>query len=352
VTGSNGIIDSLAGPYGLARDASCEPLGRGHINTTFLVHSGDRQLVAQRINLAIFPQPAQLVNNAVTIGEHLLACERYTLRVPLHLPDRSGTYLHGPDRNLRVLEYVAGSTILGDAPGIERARAAATAFAGFTAALADLDPQRIAIVIPDFHNLHSRLLHLQQAVREDRAGRAANCALEVAFCLEQDEMARQWRAAVAALPLRTCHNDAKLDNLLVDENSGSPLAVIDLDTCMPGHLMTDFGDLVRSGACAQPEDSADLAEVVADPRYLRALTDGYLEGLGSAASKGERSSLALGARLVCFLQGLRFLTDYLEGDPYFGAKHSQHNLERARNQLQLYRSVCEQSNVIEEITAG
>ena len=154
---------------------------------------------------------------------------------------------------------------------------------------------------------------------------------------------------MAHLPLRVCHNDTKLNNLLVHQTTGEPLAVIDLDTCMGGHLMTDFGDMVRSCVSPEPEDSTRLERVGVRPELLAALTRGYLRGLGELPGADERRSLALGARLMPYIIGLRFITDYLDGDRYFKTRHSRHSLDRARNQLALYHSLCNARPALERL---
>ena len=141
------------------------------------------------------------------------------------------------------------------------------------------------------------------------------------------------------LPVRVCHNDCKINNLLFHKESGAVAAIIDLDTCMPGPVLTDFGDLVRTCCSPEAEDSTRLENVVARPEVFRALTEGYMDGWRGEITRAEIDSLVQGGMMMCFIIGLRFLTDFLDGDRYFAIAHPGHNLERARNQLRLFDSL-------------
>lgn len=347
------FLDALVPAYDLAEDTFCQPLGHGLINQTLVLHSDNRRYVAQRINLKVFPRPAALVSNARIVEQALRDSADYPLQATCQLANRDGHYLHGPQQDIRLMAYIENSISLESDPSPAQAKAAAAAYGSFNACLAGLDATRLESLLPDFHNLDSRLQQFATALEEDRAARAASCAEEIAAYSSQQQLAQEWRTAVAHLPLRVCHNDTKLNNLLVEETSGEPLAVIDLDTCMAGHLMTDFGDMVRTSVSPEPEDSTQLENVIARPALLSALARGYLKGLGDLPSTEERHSLALGARLMPFLIGLRFLTDYLGGDQYFKIRHPRHNLDRARNQFALYNSLCKAQGLLEqELTAG
>jgi Phosphotransferase enzyme family len=347
--GYRDILNALVPAYGLAEDAYCEPLGHGLINQTLLLHSGDKRFVAQRINREVFPNPGDLVANACLVEQQLRESSGYPLQVTHHLADSRGRYLHGQEKNIRLMAYVEDSVSLEVDPSPIQAESAAAAYGQFNLCLSELDASRLNTVIPDFHHLDHRLEQFFTALAQDRAGRATSCQAEINSYSSQHELAQQWRRAVKELPLRVCHNDTKLNNLLVHVNSGEPLAVIDLDTCMAGHLMTEFGDMVRTSTSPEPEDSTQLDKVHARPEILSALTRGYLRGLAELPDAKERRSLALGARLMPFIIGLRFVTDYLNGDHYFKTRYQDHNLDRARNQFALYCSLCEARESLEQL---
>jgi Ser/Thr protein kinase RdoA (MazF antagonist) len=334
------ILEAVRGPYGLGPGARAEPLGNGHINQTVLLRCGDHRLVAQRINTTVFPEPGALVHNARLIEAHL-ADRAGALRVVRHLPGRDGNYLHGPDQDVRVLEYIPESRSIEvlETPG--QGRRAARAFARFSGQLADFDQGPMKTVIADFHSPALRWRQFRDALRADRLGRAARCRPEIESALAMESTVRDWQHLVDSLPQRVCHNDCKINNLLVHRRSGEALAVIDLDTCMPGAVLPDFGDLVRTCCSPEPEDSTRLEAVRARPDVYRELFRGYVEGWRGELAPAELEALPEAGRMMSFVLGLRMLSDYLDGDRYFATAREHHNLDRARNQFRLHDSLCE-----------
>lgn len=332
------ILEAIREPYGLGEAATVSRLGNGHINTTVLVRDGRRHLVAQKINTAVFASPGALVRNARAIHDHLEGKEE-RLRVARHVPGRNGRFLHGPGADVRVLEYFPNSRSIEVLENSEQARLAAWNFARFSRLLADFDHRQLEIVIPDFHSPVLRYRQFDAAFAANVADRACSCAREIEFARGEEGRVREWQELLHSLPVRVCHNDCKINNMLVHSDSAKALAIIDLDTCMPGCLMTDFGDLVRTCCSPEAEDSRDLERVVARPEVYTALMQGYLAGHGGTLSAMERESLMPGALMMCFVVGLRFLTDFLSGDCYFSVDYPEHNLIRARNQFCLYQSL-------------
>jgi len=343
------ILEVIRDPYGLGDAATASPLGNGHINETVLIRDGKRHLVAQKINTGVFPEPDKLVRNAVAIHKHLAGKEE-TLRVARHLAGKNGAFLHGPSGDVRVLEYFPNSISIEVLETLDQARLAALTFARFSRLLSDFDHQLLEIVIPSFHSPALRYRQFSQALSDDAAGRADGCRSEIALACERQAEMVAWQELLDSLPLRTCHNDCKVNNMLVNSDSGEALAIIDLDTCMPGCLMTDFGDLVRTCCSPEAEDSEKLEQVIARPEVYAALSEGYLTGHAGTLSAQERESLMPGALMVCFVIGLRFLTDYLSGDHYFNVDYPEHNLVRARNQFSLYNSLKAQRTTLEKLT--
>ena len=340
------IMEAIREPYGLGEAATVSRLGNGHINTTVLVHDGKRHLVAQKINTAVFPSPRALVTNARAIYDHLAGKEE-SLRVARHVPGQNGHFLHGPEADVRVLEYFPKSRSIEVLENSEQARLAAWNFARFSRLLADFDHRQLEIVIPDFHSPLLRYRQFGEALASNAAGRALECGQEINFVFSEQNRFREWQVLLDGLPIRVCHNDCKINNMLVHIGTGEALAIIDLDTCMPGCLMTDFGDLVRTCCSPEAEDSLDLQRVVARPEVYTALLQGYLAGHEGNLSAMERASLMPGALMMCFVVGLRFLTDFLSGDCYFSVDYPEHNLVRARNQFRLYQSLKTQRSTLE-----
>jgi hypothetical protein len=342
------ILESIRTPFGLGPAATAEPLGNGHINQTLLVRDGSHHLVAQRINTSVFPEPRALVHNARLIEAHLSAAACDRLRVVRHLQGRDGNFLFGSEEDIRVLEYIPGSRSIEVLENTGQAEVAARSFARFSRSLSDFDPAQLEIVIPDFHSPELRWKQYSDALASDRVGRAATCQEDLEFVLRHERLPGHWQRLIGELPVRTCHNDCKINNLLVDQVSGEALAIIDLDTCMPGALLTDFGDLVRTCCSPEAEDSTRLDAVRARPEVYGALARGYTRAWDDAITRPERDSLLEGGMMMCFVVGLRFLTDYLDGDRYFTVSRPAHNLERARNQFRLFQSLLEQRGSLEK----
>jgi Ser/Thr protein kinase RdoA (MazF antagonist) len=340
------ILEAIREPYELGGGATVSRLGNGHINTTVLVHDGKRRLVAQKINTAVFPSPGALVANARAIHDHLAGKEE-RFRVARHVPGGDGRFLYGPEADVRVLEYFPNSRSIEVLENSEQARLAARNFARFSRLLTDFDHRQLETVIPDFHSPLLRYRQFDEAHESNIADRTCTCGSEIEFVRDREDRVRAWQGLLDTLPLHVCHNDCKINNMLVHNESGNALAIIDLDTCMPGCLMTDFGDLVRSCCSPEAEDSRNLERVVARPEVYSALMEGYLAGHDGTLSATERASLLPGALMMCFMVGLRFLTDYLSGDSYFSIDYPEHNLARARNQFRLYQSLEAQRDKLE-----
>ena len=334
-----------------ALDASVSPLGNGHINETFLVRWSSGELVLQKINTDVFKTPNALVENAHKIAAHLTQkCEsnEYQLKVvgPLRTQDEALAVDLKEHGFWRAINYLPYSHSIEVVTNEEEAFAAAKAFGHFSSALSDLDATVLEDVIPQFHHLPGRIAQLELAVSKDTHKRLDTCSDWVDMVFAQQLLLQELAEISPSLPLRTCHNDTKINNMLYDKRDMSSLAIIDLDTCMKGHLMYDFGDMVRTFTSPEEEDSKALDKVHVRESIFAAICRGYLSELGSVLSEDEKRSLWLGARVICLMIGVRFLTDHLNGDVYFHIHHENHNLERAANQFTLYQSLLAQEQAL------
>jgi Ser/Thr protein kinase RdoA (MazF antagonist) len=352
VTRGAGAQEALAAARAFRLEAApteATPLGRGHIHDTFSVTcagpAGTPHYVVQRINTHVFPDPWAVAANVALVTStlrerlarrHAADAVRRCLRC---LETRSGALLHtDPEgRVWRAFVRIEGAVTLDRVDSPARARAAAFAFADFAALLADLEPGSLRETLPGFHDFAARAAAFEREVARDAHGRAAACAPEIeALRRGRERLEREVRAEeVAALPVRTVHNDCKLNNVLFDAASGDALCVIDLDTVMPGHLLADFGDLVRTAACYAPEDTRDIEGIRVEPELYQALADGYMSAAAPLLTPAECELLPLGGPLITLELALRFATDHLGGDLYFPAAHPGHNLDRARSQARL-----------------
>jgi Ser/Thr protein kinase RdoA (MazF antagonist) len=331
--------------YLLPAETDIKVFGNGHINKTYLLTAGDRRVILQQINTAIFPSAEDLVQNALKIEQHLLAKQQqgcYPMQVLRQQAKVDGSFLAGQEGNLRALQFIKHGSSLEVVETTAQAHAAALTFGQFAAALADFDATSLVTVIPDFHNLSMRFNQLKHAIAADQVGRLAGCQALVDFCLEQQHLIDALAAMAKKLPLRVCHNDTKINNMLYSAAEGRGIAAIDLDTCMAGYWMFDFGDMVRTCCSPEAEDSLNTEQVRIRPDVFQALADGYLQGLAGVITDAERESLLLGAQVMCLMIGIRFLADHLNGDTYFAVKRPNHNLQRAQNQIRLYQDLVAQ----------
>ena len=326
----------------------------GHINRTFFVDAAapgaaSCRFVLQCINKHVFTNYMGVMENVLRISEHLCRKSRENPG-----PDEGRDYLHflrttdgapGVDageegfwRLYRCIEHAEGR-LRAESPA--EAREAARAFGLFQRLIADLPGPRLIETIPHFHDTRRRFEALDRAFAEDRCGRAASCRDDYAAFQDLREAALRLQTSFEAglIPERIAHNDAKFSNLLLDDETGRAVCVIDLDTCMPGLSLHDFGDLMRSMCSDRPEDEPDTSLIVARRDMYDALVDGFLSETGETLVPEERRLLPDSGVTITAEVGVRFLTDYLEGDHYFHVERPDHNLVRARSQLALVRSM-------------
>ncbi len=326
-----------------------EPLHRGHIHDTFVstwaTAHGPRKYLHQRINENVFRDVDGLMHNVARITQHLAdtsstaASDLVALKL---VTTRAGApYLRWQDGPWRTYHYIA-NTMSHDRPeDASMAFEAARAFGDFLARLESLPARELCETIPRFFSSPYRLEQLEAARTRDVAGRVKAASAELAFVDARRELVPIMEDGLASgdIPARIVHGDTKLNNVLFDCDTGRPRCIVDLDTCMPGYALYDFGDLVRFTAATAAEDERDLKRVDVDLELYRALTDGYLAGAGSALTPRERELMPTAARLVTLTIGMRFLADYLAGDVYFKTETDDHNLARARVQFGLVRAM-------------
>ena len=323
--------------------------GQGHINDTFVVHTQPedascRRFILQRMSAAAFKRPDQLMENIMGVTEYLGReiesrggdREREALRV---IRPRNGEpyYTDSANGAWRVYPFVEDTICYQTAETPALFAASGRAFGQFQKLLGGYPAQTLPETIPRFHDTEDRLAKLKAAVAADKLGRAKDCQREIAFVLEREADCSVALRALrdGELPLRVTHNDTKLNNVLMDRDSGEGLCIIDLDTVMPGLSINDFGDSIRFGANHSAEDEKDLSKVNLDVSLFEAYTQAFLEGAGGTLTAAEIDYLPWGANLMTFECGIRFLTDYLEGDVYFHTTRDGQNLDRCRTQFKL-----------------
>ena len=329
--------------------------GSGHIHDTFVAnyeHAGSvRRYLHQRLNAHVFRDPIAVMHNALLVTKHLRdglaargvrdASRRCLTLVPAR--DARAWVVDEEGAVWRTLLFIERSHALDTVSRPSQAHAAARAFGAFVAALADLDPGSLAVTIPGFHDLAGRVRALEVASDADPEGRgpAVRRDLEQTLATYRRLEGLLEEAGFGGLPRRVVHNDCKLNNVLLDDQSGEPLCVIDLDTVMEGSVLCDFGDLVRTATCPSPEDTRDLDSIVFDTELFRATASGYRAGAGDLLTQEELCVLPLSGPALALENAARFLADHFEGDVYFRIHRPGHNLDRCRAQLRLAERMLE-----------
>lgn len=338
--------------------------GKGHINDTFCVvcktpEGGTARFILQRLSQAAFPHPEEVMENFVGITSYLrreiLAEGGDPLRETLSLVktgDGADFVTDAEGRAWRLMPFIENAECYQSATP-ELFAASGRAFGRFQYMLRDYPARTLHETIPHFHDTESRFEQFLAALEADKMNRAEGVSPEIQFILRRKADCGVALRALreGKLPLRVTHNDTKLNNILIDRDTHEGICIIDLDTTMPGLAINDFGDSIRFGANHCMEDEQDLTKVNFDISLYEVFTRGFLEGARGSLTPAELEYLPWGARLMTLECGIRFLTDYLDGDHYFHVSHPRQNLDRARTQLKLVKDMEEQFDAMGAVVA-
>lgn len=332
-----------------------EVYGNGHINDTYRTSTSD--YILQRINVNVFKNPEAMMDNITSVTSFLRKKikdeggnpDRETLAV---IKTRDGKSCYRADDNnvFRVYKLVENVMTVESATKEDMYRAG-RGFGIFQRRLDDYPAETLAETIPNFHNTVDRVEKFEEAVKNDIAGRVKDVQAEIAFVRECVSFAGRVTEGIedGSIPLRVTHNDTKINNILFDKDTGDAVCVIDLDTVMPGSALYDFGDALRIGASTAAEDETNLDLVSFDEEIFAQFAKGYFEEMGEKLTEREKELLPFSAKLMTFECGMRFLTDYLNGDTYFKIHRENHNLDRARNQFKIVRDIIAKEDKLLEI---
>ncbi len=335
-----------------------EPLQRGHIHDTFVStwsqHDGPVRYLHQRMNDKVFHDIPAVMHNIETVSGHLRrkmdgASTLDGFQVLDLVPTREDrSYLVADSGQWRTYRFIEDTKSQDHCDDESQAYQAAKAFGWFQAQLSDLDASCLRETLPKFFSTPHRLQQFEDALAEDPRNRAIDCLPEIRFAQTRREMAFVMERALerGEIPRRTVHGDTKLNNVLFCRATGQARCIVDLDTCMPGYALYDFGDLVRFAAATSDEDERDLDKVGTDQELYKALVAGYLAGTGGTLNRREIELMPFSARLVTYTIGLRFLADHLAGDVYFKVHRDGHNLDRARVQFRMVERMEEEAEVM------
>lgn len=336
----------------------------GHINNTYLAvyetPNGKRdRYILQRINEFVFKDPLQVMRNVEVVTRHI---NWKVMRVKKDLggqtlsiyPARGGrSFAYGPNGGVwRCYNYIENCRTYDVVENSRQAYQAAKAFGSFQDLVSDLPVEEVTETIPDFHNTPKRYAKLMEVVAADPVGRLKHVEAEVSFIKQREGLCNHLvdLAEQGKLPIRVTHNDTKLNNVMMDEDTDEAVCVIDLDTVMPGLSLYDFGDLVRTATSPAVEDEKDLSKVEMRMSMFEALAEGYIDGCDCLTAL-EVENLVTGGKLMTLEVGIRFLTDYLEGDQYFKTKYDDHNLVRCRTQLRLVECIEEKEEEMKKFVS-
>ncbi|ULQ57800.1 aminoglycoside phosphotransferase family protein [Flavihumibacter rivuli] len=338
------VIEKAAARFGKG-DIRISLLGSGLIHQTYRVdYSGSQDIVLQCMNIKAFPLPENIVLNYRRIYDHIMAkCPDCPM--PALVPDREGKFCwweegitDEEERCWRALQFIPDSYSPDAAANAAEAGIAARSFARLTSLLEGLSLDSLHITIPHFHDLDSRYFQFETAIHNGEMFRLLRATHVIASLRERTRYVdwfRSIRDNEQDYPLRVMHHDCKFSNILFSKKDGQPIFPVDLDTIMPGKFFSDLGDMIRSMACSRDENSKDWEHIDIIPSYYHAIVNGYLDGLGAQLTAAETRQLHISGILVCYMQSLRYVTDYLNNDIYYKTNYPEQNLNRALNQLVL-----------------
>jgi len=332
---------------------SIEALTSGHINDTYRIETvSGNDFVLQRINTSIFPNVEELLNNKVCVSQYLEERSHYETSNYIKT-NKKGYYYFNHDGDYWTLSNFINNTATFLIPiNEEMARQAGILLGVFHKNMKGFEVDSLHETIPDFHNLEFRIKQFNDALKsadDDIVKKVQNELTLINLFSKEAEYLHELKVS-GQIPLRVVHNDAKLSNILFDKTSLEALAIIDLDTVMPGIIHYDIGDAIRSICSQAEEDETDTKKILFNMDYYKAFMEGFLPIIKSSLTVKERETLVLGIKYMIFEQGLRFLTDYLNGNIYYKVKYPEHNLARAKNQLRLLEVINHQFEVIDGIT--
>jgi hypothetical protein len=337
----------------------------GHINDTFVVvfkqkDDSYKRYILQRINHEVFKNPEQVMMNITGVTNYLKEkilknhgdIDRETINIIL-TKDGNSYYVDSIGSYWRGYLFIEGATSFDKVEKAEDFYESAITFGHFQHMLSNYPANKLHETIPNFHNTPIRFENFKNAVDNDILGRVKDVRDEIQFVLAREEFTHTLMDLyrTGQLPLRVTHNDTKLSNIMIDNKSGKGICVVDLDTVMPGFSVNDFGDAIRYGASTGAEDESDLSKVNFDITLFELFTKGFIKGCNGSLTDMELDMLPVGAKMMTLECGMRFLTDYLEGDTYFKIHHESHNLDRCRTQFKLVADMENQWEQMNQIVA-
>lgn len=318
-----------------------KPLGDGLINKTWIITDTDTgdNFVFQKINDNVFKRPEDITANIRLINDYLTSKHPdYLFTSPVKAADGSDMIKSAEGEYFRLFSYIEGSVTHNELQRPVQAYEAARQFGKFTKLLSGIDTNELKTTIPDFHNLTLRFDQFLDSLKNPDPSRKENAKEAIQFLMDNQDIVEGYREVIRLkdFKLRVTHHDTKISNVLFDVNDKG-LCVIDLDTVMPGYFISDVGDMMRTYLSPVSEEEKDFGKIQIRTDFFKAIVEGYLSEMKDELSKVEKESIIYAGKFMIYMQALRFITDYLNNDSYYGAKYGGHNLLRGQNQIMLLK---------------
>ena len=347
------MLEEVLSSYGITT-AIIQPYGSGLIHNTWKINDQSNDYILQRINHNVFKQPEDIAKNIEAIASWLRKNHpEYFFVIPVET-ENNGSLLHVPSEGyFRLFPFVKNSHTHDVAESSEQAFEAARQFGLFTCVLKDFPIEDLKITLPDFHNLSYRYIQFENAVQSGNSKRIKEAEKTIHYLHSHNDIVSTYQQILSdkEFKLRVTHHDTKISNVLFD-NSEKGICVIDLDTVMPGYFISDVGDMMRTYLSPVSEEEKDLSKIHIREDYFYGIAKGYLQEMGTELSYVEIQHFVYAGLFMIYMQALRFLTDYLNDDKYYGSSYPGHNYIRAKNQATLLQRVLEKRNELSKIVAG
>lgn len=346
------MFETVFKEYGIDTNSTVKPFGSGLINNTWLISDKGNDFILQRINHNVFKHPFDIATNIHLVCDHLKSEHPgYLFPCPRKTINGDNMAFIENEGYFRVFPFVKNSHTIDIVNSPSQAYEAAKQFGRFTNLLSKFPVENLKITLPDFHNLPLRYSQFETAIKNGNKERIKEAVTIIDFLKEQYEIVKisEQISNDHDFKKRVTHHDSKISNVLFDEDDHG-LCVIDLDTVMPGYFISDFGDMMRTYLSPVSEEEKDLSKIEIREDYFKAIADGYLSEMGNELSATEKKYLVYAGKFMTYMQALRFLTDHLNNDIYYGAKYVGHNFIRANNQVSLLKKIIEKEKLLQEIT--
>lgn len=341
-------METVLAAYGFReRETKIEAFGKGLINHTWKLIADNDSYILQRINDSVFKKPGDIAYNIKLINDYLkLHHPEYYFIAPIMSVDNKEMIFIEELGYFRLFPFVKGSHTVDVVETIDQAYEAASQFGKFTRLLSGVQPAELKITIPDFHNLSLRYRQFQDTIKRGNKERISESQTLIKKVLSQTDIVKTFEQlkSNSSFHLRVTHHDTKISNILFDEDDKG-IAVIDLDTVMPGYFISDVGDMMRTYLSPVSEEENDLTRIVVRDDFYKAIEQGYLDEMNSELTDAEKKHFFYAGQFMIYMQALRFLTDHLNDDVYYGANYPGHNLRRAENQLVLLDRLMEKESL-------